>query len=466
MSDDATNGPPGPPRGLSLSDRELADRLGWFTQIRWVMGATAMIALLAAWEFFDIRFRRDDGQAVFTPAIWAVALIFVYNAAFALLVRFARRRGRLDRRRIVELALGQLICDMIAICAVAHFTGGVENFFVVLIILPLVIATELLPTVLAYATAGGAAALVNILAWSEQRGWLSHVYVDWPGKPAAAGEYPHADPFYVMQVTASLTVTILLIVVVAAEISRRLRRRESELETAYNRLAAADEAKSFFMRKAGHELRAPLAAIHSLLEAVVETSDALESDHRKLIRRTQHRTTAMMALVDDLRRYSFLRRPAGATRHEELSLSNLVAGAAELFGPQAAEKGIELRTDIDPVRLVGDEEMLREAVTNLVANAIQYTGDGGHVDVTLRREGEAALLSVSDSGIGLTEAAKEMLFKEFYRSPEARKLQPEGTGLGLAITRQIARMHGGSLAFESEAGQGTTFTIRLPIEAE
>jgi len=452
--------------GLTLTDRELADRLGWFTQLRWAIGAGALLMLLVSWYVLGIRFRFADGRSAMSPAVEAILVVFLYNAAFAFVVHIVRARGGIRRQLIVRLALAQLVCDMLAICAVAHYTGGVENLFIMLVLVPLVIATELLPAKLTYATAAGAAAMINALAWLEQQGVLSHVEVHWPGK--VAGQWPalYADAAYVTQVTVVLTITIFVMVFVASTISGRLRRREAELEQACRRLAEVDKAKSFFMRKAGHELRAPLAAISSILEAIAHTSKALEDTHRRLIDRTQYRTKAMMDLLDDLRRYSYLQGPEGVLKPVRLDLERIVSATVELFRLQAEQAGLKLTGSTQPVAIQGDEEMIREVVTNLVANAVQYTPAGGEISVKLAQRGEWASLTVSDTGIGISQAAAEGIFQEFYRSPEARRLLPEGTGLGLAITKRIVTMHGGMITFTSGEGKGTVFSVSLPVSGQ
>jgi len=187
---DATSEQAAPPDGrpgsqeaaLTLTERELIYELGWFTRIRWAVGALALVLLLLSYYVLDVRFRRSDGALMtVAPAVYVVLVVFLYNAAFTFLVHVLRARGRITRRLIVELALGQLACDMIAVIALAHFTGGVENFFLVLTLLPLVIATHLLGQSLAYATAAGAALLINALAWGEQQGLLRHTHAIWLG---------------------------------------------------------------------------------------------------------------------------------------------------------------------------------------------------------------------------------------------------------------------------------------------
>lgn len=447
---------------LTLTDRELLHRIGWFTHIRWAMGALSLILLVFSWHVVGVRFVNPDGRATLFPAVNVVLLIFVYNAAFTFLLHIVRSRGEISRNSIRSLALGQIICDMIAVCGLVHFSGGLENFFVILILLPLVIATALLSQRLAYAVAGGAAVLINLLAWGEQQGVIRHVRVAWPGTPSPSPALP-LSPLYVLEVTTALTGMIFAVVFIASAIARRLREREAELEDAYRQLGLADEAKSFFMRKAGHDLRAPLAAISSILSAICDSGNGLSEDHTKLIERAQVRARGLMSLVEDLRRFSRLRAPGKLMQIKPFPLDQTVANTAELFSQQARSQGIALTCRAEPLTVEGDEQLLRELVTNLVANAIQYTPRDGQVDVRLSSDDTAAVLEVADTGIGISDKARENLFSEFYRAPEAKKVFPDGTGLGLAICKQIVSMHAGQIDAEAREGGGTVFTVRLPL---
>ncbi|HAU37373.1 MAG TPA: hypothetical protein DCX07_06600 [Phycisphaerales bacterium] len=448
---------------LSLTDRELLFRLGWFTRVRWVMGLASLGLLVVIWYGFGIRFHDSAGTSTMGPAVNVVLLIFLYNAAFTFLVHILRVRRRVTRRIIEGLALGQIVCDMLAVCALVHFSGGIENFFVVLILLPLVIATELLPQPLAYATAGLGAGMIHALAWSEQQGVLPHVRVVWPGEPQGVAA-PPLSAMYVLEVTMALTATIFATVFVASSISKRLRMRESELEEAYRKLHQADEAKSFFMRKAGHDLRAPLSAIHSILSAIEISEENLSEKSRSLMARVQARTRAMISMVDDLRQYSRLRSPGGLLDRKEVRLNETVSNTVDLFRQEARTAGVELACRVTPLVVHADEQLLRELATNLLANALQYTPRGGTIDVSLSRDGkeDGAVLSVADTGMGISDEAMESLFEEFFRAPEARKAFPEGTGLGLAICRQIVRLHGGRIEVSNRAGCGAVFTVHLP----
>jgi len=452
------------PGGLTTTDRELFDRLAWFTHVRWAFGAFSLIALLVSWYALGLRLRMHDGTRSMFPAVRAVLIIFLYNALFVFLGRVLRARRQITRRLIESMALGQFFCDLGAIAALMHYTGGVENSFVVIILVPIAIVTELLPQGLAYATAAVAALLLNLLAWGEQQGVLPHVSVERAGGASIYADAAriHADPLHVFHVTGAITVTIFAIVFVASTIAARLRAREAELEGAHLRLRRADEVKGFFMRKAGHEMRAPLAAIHSILDAITQAPNRLSDEQQVLIGRARHRARAMIELVNDLLKVSRLRDGEEVLKAARVCLGRIVANTVELMRKRAEGAGLELRCAAGEVWLDGDEELLRELVTNLVANAVQYTPPGGRVEVALEETGGQAVLTVADTGIGIAPADRERIFEEFFRSTAAKETFQNGTGLGLAIVKRIVQVHRGEIRADARDGGGTVFTVRLP----
>jgi signal transduction histidine kinase len=461
-------GPPRHEHDLTITEQELVERLGWFTHVRWLMAGGTLVLLLFCWHGLGVRFHVADKSPTLGPAIYATCLIFFYNAVFTVLVGRIRRAGTIRRRRINLLALGQIACDMIAVTALVHHTGGVANYFVILVLLPMVIASELLPQALAYLCAAGAAGLINAMAWGEYSGLLAYVHVDLSGgRGQSVVSGLHADWVYVLQVTGAMSAMSFMMVFIASAISTRLRQRERELEDAYRRLHDADEAKSFFMRKAGHEMRAPLAAIVSILDAVSRDGQAgLTDQQRRLMNRAAMRSKALMEMVNDLRRYARLRAaPQDVLHTGYLALNELAEQVIELLGTHAAAAGLSLTARVEPVPVTADEELIKQVVINLVTNAIQYTPKGGSVEVVVRADRLWAVLDVADTGIGLSETARRHLFEEFYRSPEAKKTFRDGTGLGLSICKRIIDIHGGQISAESRPGGGSVFSIHLPLAA-
>jgi len=463
MADGASN-LPGRFDGLSITDRELFHRIGWFTHLRWAFGLFATFMLLVGWHVLGVRFTEVDGTDTIYPAVSVVLAIFLYNAVFVFVGHIARSRRQIDRRLIVAMATGQIACDLAATLALIHYTGGFDNLFIVLVLLPIAIATELLPQRLAYATAAVAVVCINVLAWAEQQGWISHVQIALvqPSGDRVIGAR-HADPMYILEITGALTVAIFAMVFVMSTIAARLRSREAQLEEAYRRLHAADENKSFFMRQAGHEMRAPLAAIGGILDSIDATCNSLTAEHRQLLGRGKHRTQSLITLIDELRRYSRLRSGRVAHETRPVCLGELVIETVDLFGRQAAAAGVDLNCDVQPIWVTGDQELLRELVTNLVANAVQYTPAGGRIDVTLGSVDGHAVLRVADTGIGISPRLRERVFEEFYRTGQAKEHFPDGTGLGLAISHRIVQIHEGRIAADCPQTGGTVFTVHLPV---
>jgi len=448
--------------GMSITDRELFHRLAWFTHVRWGFGVFCLLMLLVTWYLLGLRLRIDGEPTTMAPAVRVVLVLFLYNAVFIFLVRIVRARQRITHRLTVGIGLAQILCDLLATTWLIHYTGGVENHFVYILLVPIVIATELLGRALAYVVAGVAAGLFNLLVWAEQQGVIRHVSIESPGGGAVAGSGLYTDPLYILHVTAALTVTVFAMVFIASTIASRLRARERELEGALRHVRTADEAKSFFMRRAGHEMRSPLAAVHSILDAIGQTAANLSDPQRELIERGKLRTAALMELVHDLLTFSRLRSPRDVLRIRPVRLDAIVRNTIALLGKQAEAKGLRLSADVAAAPVRGDEEMLRELVTNLVANAIQYTPSGGRVDVAVRCPDDQAELTVADTGIGISPRARESLFEEFYRAPEAKEAFADGTGMGLAIVRRIVEIHGGAVEADPNRPAGTVFRVTLP----
>ena len=450
---------------LSLTDRELLERLGWFTRLRWFVGLFCLLLLFASHYLLGVRFHIGNRFVPLYRPVEVVLGLFAYNAAFTLLVRRLRRRGRVTRREIQRLALGQIAFDLLGVCVLVYATGGVENVFMVLTVIPLVIASELLPPALAYASAGGAAILIHALAWAEQQDLIPHVGVEWPGSVNIAKARIYADSLYVLEFTGALTVLLFGTVFLASTIASRLRRREEDLEEAYRRIRLTDDAKSFFMRKAGHELRSPLIVVGSMLKAILQTVTTLSDEHRRLIDRAQQRTHAAMTVLDDLRHYAKLQSVQGILSARAIDLGRVTGAVVDLLLPQAESAGLHLACQADEAWVQGDEELLRELITNLVVNAIQYTPSGGRIEVSVRSSADLAQVQVSDTGIGISEVAREHVFEEFFRAEEAKKVFAEGTGLGLAICKRVAEMHGGRISASGRPEGGSVFAVELPVGA-
>jgi signal transduction histidine kinase len=234
---------------------------------------------------------------------------------------------------------------------------------------------------------------------------------------------------------------------------------------AYQMLEEMDREKSRFVRTATHELRSPINVTESLLTALAKGYvGALPPEHVELVQRAITRVQALKSLVNDLLDLAAGKALATPTERRRVPLGTLVTEVCEPLQVQAAAKGITLFADppAAPIEVLADPADLDRIVTNLVGNAVKYTVAGG-VTVSLSVDGAFAWIAVADTGIGIPEESLPKLFQEFYRARNAKALDEAGTGLGLTIVRDLVERYGGQVSVQSKEGEGTTFTVTLPL---
>ncbi len=239
---------------------------------------------------------------------------------------------------------------------------------------------------------------------------------------------------------------------------------------AWRAMRDLDEAKSSFVRLVTHELRSPIAVVLSLLRTLTGGyAGKLEEKQMDLLLRAQNRAEFLSTLVDDL-----LALAEGKTLPEAQGPKEAVDAAAALqrvkerFEIPAKEKKQQFTVLVEgegPFLVPGTQGSMDRILDNLVSNAVKYTPEGGKVSIRLRGEGDRVLLEVEDTGIGIPRESLQKLGSEFYRAPNARRIEPSGTGLGLAIVKSLLEAVGAELSIQSEEGKGTRFTVRFPRAA-
>jgi heavy metal sensor kinase len=217
-----------------------------------------------------------------------------------------------------------------------------------------------------------------------------------------------------------------------------------------------------FTADASHELRTPLTVIRT--ESEVALARPLNpEDCRNLIESVLEECERLTHLTEQLLAMAREDAGAGGRALEPVDLSALVHDVVEDMRPLAEARGLLLHSEPDgPLPLPGDGPRLRQVFINLLDNAIKYTPTGGTVRVQLARGDGAAVVTVRDTGIGISPEHLPRVFDRFYRVDKARSREQGGTGLGLSIARSIVASHGGSIKVDSAPGQGTTFTVTLP----
>ena len=226
-----------------------------------------------------------------------------------------------------------------------------------------------------------------------------------------------------------------------------------------------------FTADAAHELRTPLAAIRATVESTLMKPILSEANARGTLQTVERQNQRLTQIVSDLTVLSRLDRQISGLRtynlEESVILNDLVSDIAEEFAALAVAASLQLRSQIyvsDALEVIGNSEQLYRLVSNLVINAIKYTPAEGQVTITLESNRTEAIISVRDTGIGISKPEQKRIFDRFYRLNSDCSRQTGGSGLGLAIASAIAIAHRGSIDVESELGVGSTFTVRLPLK--
>ncbi len=229
----------------------------------------------------------------------------------------------------------------------------------------------------------------------------------------------------------------------------RMTRQLKQMET----------LRSDFISSISHEFKTPLASIQGFARLLQNKNLPVErvQEYTQVI---LEETTRLTTLSSNILRLNALENQTIPHKATEFSLDEQIRRSVLLLVSQWEPKEIEFDMDLDPLRYYGDQDLLQQVWMNLVGNAIKFSHQGGRIYLALKRERQGVSFTCRDEGVGISPADQKRIFEKFYQADRSRA--KEGNGLGLAIVQRILKLCGGSVSFESELGQGTTFTVKLP----
>jgi K+-sensing histidine kinase KdpD len=234
----------------------------------------------------------------------------------------------------------------------------------------------------------------------------------------------------------------------------------------YETLKKVDEAKSWFLRKAAHELASPLSVIQSVAQNFLSGYlGELDEAQRASLERIRARASGLSEVVADLLALARGKARTAAEAGVKTDLAASLREAVDFFQPAARQKNVALvvQPPQGGLEVSVSREEVHSVLTNLLSNAIKYSPDGREVCVSLSLHEAGVELCVSDHGIGIPASEKQRLFSEFFRASNARSFTESGTGLGLAIVKAVVDGAAGSLSVDSVEGEGTTVRVLLPL---
>jgi len=214
-----------------------------------------------------------------------------------------------------------------------------------------------------------------------------------------------------------------------------------------------------------HELRTPISSIKGYLDIVIREADNLSPEHRQFLERAYLSNERQAKTIEKLLALSDLERGNIEVHLEMVDVGGVISQIVAELKPEAQNKGLYLRFQfakfaVPPVR--ADEELLHNVIVNLIDNAIKYTSEGG-VDVKLSSNPQEVVISVSDTGPGIPAEMLGRVFEKFVRGEHSLTETTQGSGLGLYLARRFVELMGGKISVQSKEGQGSTFSVSLPV---
>lgn len=231
-------------------------------------------------------------------------------------------------------------------------------------------------------------------------------------------------------------------------------------------LKSLDAAKASFLASASHDLRSPLTSIIGYVEILADGDEGpLRPRQATMLDAVDRNARRLMTLIENMLTTAKIEMGGFTTRRIPVDLAGLVSAAAEVIKPSAITGGLDLEVSRPTGELVvdGDADQLDRVLVNLLSNAVKYTPKGGHVRMALAREGDCAVLTVADTGIGIPAQDQAALFTRFFRASNAVSGAVPGSGLGMSIARTIVANHEGDISVESAESKGTTVTVRIAL---
>lgn len=246
-----------------------------------------------------------------------------------------------------------------------------------------------------------------------------------------------------------------------------IEAEQAQLEAAYSRVAQLqnlDEAKNALISNVNHELRTPLTSIMGYIE-LIQRDEAIAKNPQleKYLEILERNSQILLNLVESILSLSKFDSAVGELPNEIVSINEVIDSAIFTLSPVIEKSNIKISVQSESSLLVrGDLGQLSQVFINLIANAVKFSNSGSEIEIELKGS-DNAIISIKDYGIGIPQSDMEHLFTRFFRASNVPTSKYQGTGLGLAIVQQVIAHHGGTIRVSSELGQGSIFTVEIPL---
>ena len=434
----------------------------WFIKLRYAAVAMLFLLLMGAEYILKIELTRTQ----LTLIVIITTSILIYNGLF----HFIRRFLKFDPAKFNPLHLSflQIVFDLSALMLLVYYTGGIESPLYMLAVFHMIIGSLVLPGFIIYSIAAAVVASFAFVSFGQHYGLIPHHQLAGLLNFNLSG-----DLNYIIAFNIVFMFVIFMCVLLANRIANQLYKREQELVESIEKINAAEKEKQKYIIGVVHEIKTPLAAVHSYLDLILQKFlGPLDEVVEEKLKRAKRRSDEAIELVNSVLKISNMKLFNKITE-ESMTIGAIVKTtvASQMVNAKAKSVSVKVldeRKEKIPVK--GDSFLIQIAISNIINNAIKYVDFEGKIEVVIENKEKDVMINVSDNGIGIPEKDIDKIFTDYYRASNIKDKNYEGSGIGLPVVKQIIERHGGTIKVESPSRlaatdkPGTSFTIYLPLK--
>ena len=433
----------------------------WFIKLRYTAVVMLFFFIIFPKYFLEINFSEEQQLALLTITF----SILVYNIAFHYIRHFVKHDA--DKFNPLHLSILQMIFDLTALMLIVYFTGSVESPLLLFFVIHMIVGSLILPGFVIYTFA----VVIVLTFWGitvgEYYSILPHHNV------SGFLSFPLHQQFnYVLAINVSFAFLVDMIVLIANRMANQLFIREQQLLESIDKINAAEKEKQKYISGIVHEIKTPLAAVHSYLDLVLQKFlGPLDEVVEEKLSRARKRSEEAIELINNVLKISKLRIEDSFIK-EEIDIAPILARTIKTAKVNADAKGVKLsliNKRKEKHTIEGDPLLIQIALSNVISNAIKYNNMDGVVEILVDESKDNLIINVCDNGVGIPKEEIDKIFNDFYRASNIKKSGIEGAGLGMSVVKQIVERHNGTINLQSPSHlstskyPGTCVKITLPF---
>ncbi len=427
----------------------------WLITLRWFAIIGIFIAYYIARHYLNISIAD-------LPVYSIIVFLILLNLLSFSLLKYLQKQGVRESLKDVKRIINfQISTDLIVLTVLLHYSGGVENPFIIYYIFHMIIGSIMLSTKESFLQTSFALMLLGAMTYLEYSGILRHFPLQ---GFVTANMYNNLT--YLACTGFIFISTSYFVVYITRNIIKQSEKHEAAYLQANAELEHKDKIKNEYVMRITHDIKGHITAIQSCISVLNEKlTGPLNSQQEEFVSRAYKRIQILNKFISDLLSITN-RKLLQKSEKKYFSLKNLLEEIIKMTENNAQEKNISLIKNIGSSidNIYGEPSSVEEVLSNIIQNAVKYSYAGKNVLINVKDKMENVLVEVIDSGMGIPENEIPLIFNEFYRAKNAKAEMKDGTGLGLAISKNIVEDHGGKIWIESKVNVGTTVYLLLKKE--